>query len=635
MIARSIDHVPGLDGLRGLAVIAVVLFHSKGLLRDGYLGVDLFFVLSGYLITSILLAEHRRTGRIDLRAFWVRRARRLLPALLAMVPFLAVYAGTLATSAELEPLRADALATLGYVANWRSILARRSYWEMFSAPSPLEHTWSLSIEEQFYVVWPLVVVAILTRGGKARGVLAVSLLLAAASALAMTLLFDGGDTTRVYLGTDTRGAAILIGCALASLDLERRTARRTGVGVGAGILLDVGGIASLGLLAWAWGCLDGQDARLYRGVLWLTELAVVVLIACTVHRSEGVVARLLSLRPFRAVGAVSYGVYLWHWPVFVVFDERRVHHTGIWLLAIRLVVTLSFALASYRWVEVPIRSRGLVGRNPLFVVPAAFAMAVFVVFISTRARSSRSLVQSRPKLAFTSHEGRWFPPSSTFPEELPPLALRVLVLGDSVGISLGNRMYWAQGSSAFVVQRSVGDCSILDSVAPVRSLAGRRHDNFDCSKSWADDVAELLPDVTLVLLGGAFFSTVKLDGRWRSVCEAPWHDAFVASLVDRVRAITPRAGRVVLSLVPAPVGKWESATLADSVACYDVILRDAAAAAAVATLDLASKLCPGGPCATTSRGQLIRPDGLHFDGLGADDTARWVLDELHAEARAR
>ncbi len=217
---RSIGHVPGLDGLRGAAVIGVLLFHAHGWLRGGYLGVDLFFVLSGFLITSILLDEHRRHGRIDLGAFWVRRFRRLMPALLSLVPAIALYAQTLAAPSELASLRADALATLAYVANWRAIFAKRSYWQMFTAPSPLEHTWSLAIEEQFYLVWPIVVVLLL-RLGRIRAVLAASIAAAIASCVAMNLLFVEGNTMRVYLGTDTRGAAILIGAALAASGLTR------------------------------------------------------------------------------------------------------------------------------------------------------------------------------------------------------------------------------------------------------------------------------------------------------------------------------------------------------------------------------------------------------------------------------
>jgi peptidoglycan/LPS O-acetylase OafA/YrhL len=152
-------HMPALDGLRGLAVMGVVWFHLGGrygkLVTGGYLGVDLFFVLSGFLITSVLLHELDSRGRVDFTRFWLRRARRLLPAMLSLVPAIAIYTHFLSTAKEATEIRNDGLATLGYVANWRAIFSQKSYWDLFSAPSPLEHTWSLAIEEQFYVFWPL------------------------------------------------------------------------------------------------------------------------------------------------------------------------------------------------------------------------------------------------------------------------------------------------------------------------------------------------------------------------------------------------------------------------------------------------------------------------------------------------
>jgi len=206
--------VPAIDGLRGIALLGVLAFHANGALRGGYLGVDLFFVLSGFLITRILLAEQQATGRIDLRSFWVRRARRLFPALLALMPAIGLYAYFLTPPAGLAGIRADALSTLGYVANWSAIFSHRSYWELFRSPSPLEHTWSLAIEEQFYVVWPLVVFLVLRRFG-ARALFAVAAGLAALSMVAMVALFDPERTMRVYYGTDTRAATILAGAAFA------------------------------------------------------------------------------------------------------------------------------------------------------------------------------------------------------------------------------------------------------------------------------------------------------------------------------------------------------------------------------------------------------------------------------------
>jgi peptidoglycan/LPS O-acetylase OafA/YrhL len=162
-----IRYVAELDGLRGAAVAAVLLFHG-GHLRGGYLGVDLFFVLSGYLITSLLLAESGTRGRIALGAFWSRRARRLLPALALMLIGVALYAKFVAQPADLRQIRLDGLATIGYVANWRYVLEHFSYWSLFTSPSPLQHTWSLAIEEQFYIVWPLVMVSLIWLGCAVR-----------------------------------------------------------------------------------------------------------------------------------------------------------------------------------------------------------------------------------------------------------------------------------------------------------------------------------------------------------------------------------------------------------------------------------------------------------------------------------
>src|SRR4051794_2930819 len=209
-----LPHVDALDGLRGVAVLGVLAFHL-GHLRGGFLGVDLFFVLSGFLITSLLLAEWRRDGRIALGAFWARRARRLLPAVLVLIAAIAAYAATNPPSVAMHALRGDALATLAYVANWHAIVADHSYWELFSVPSLLAHTWSLAIEEQLYVVWPLIVVVALRFGR--RALLFTALGLGVASAIAMIVLHGDGDpTSRVYFGTDTRAAAVLFGAALAA-----------------------------------------------------------------------------------------------------------------------------------------------------------------------------------------------------------------------------------------------------------------------------------------------------------------------------------------------------------------------------------------------------------------------------------
>jgi peptidoglycan/LPS O-acetylase OafA/YrhL len=646
----SIPHIRGLDGLRGVAVLGVLLFHANGRLRGGYLGVDLFFVLSGFLITSILLRQHDRTGAIDLRAFWLRRARRLMPALLSLMPAIALYAKTLAGEAELASLRTDALATMGYVANWRAVVAHRSYWEMFAAPSPLEHTWSLAIEEQFYVVWPLVVAATLalgrgrgalvperewdkTRAAKRRALLVLTLVLTLASAAAMTLLYEEGSTTRVYLGTDTRGAAILIGALLAiaggAAASGARTSRR----------IDIAGAFAAVVLALAWGWLDGQSELLYRGGFWATEIAAAVLILCCVRSPAGFVARALSVRPLTALGAISYGVYLWHWPIYVVLTEERVGLGGLALLTVRIAVTLVIAATSYRYFERPIREHGLRWGRPLVVVPCAVALALVFVIAGTRVVGASPPPSSSPAIVAPARsvtepeESREKPPIpfGVIPpaSELPPGTLRVLVLGDSVALSLGARMHFAQDTAhAYVDHRAVGDCSILDGIAPVFSMSGPPHGNGNCARAWVDDVQELRPDVTIIVLGGAYFSTVKIEGKRRSVCHAGWRDAYGKRLSELLVAIAPFTSRRFVVSAVYPVGKWQTPTLNDNVDCYNQLLRDAAEGSGADLLDLNAFVCPERRCTVMSSGAPVRPDGLHFDGLGAEETSRWVLAQI-------
>jgi peptidoglycan/LPS O-acetylase OafA/YrhL len=656
----GLRHVPGLDGLRGLAVFGVLLFHDGGRLRGGYLGVDLFFVLSGFLITTLLVMEHDRTGTIDLRSFWIRRARRLMPALLAIMPAVALYAKTLAAPKELASIRADAVATLAYVANWRSIFARRSYWEMFTAPSPLEHTWSLAIEEQFYVLWPLVALGLLHLGRKrdparpARVLFGSCVALALASASAMFLQYEDGSTMRVYLGTDTRGTSILLGAALgasgwaeASADGPSRSDSN-----GAPRWLKAASLSALGVLGAAWWALDGQSEHLYRGGFWVTEVACAVLIATCVRLPQSLVARALSLRPFRALGIVSYGVYLWHWPVYVVLTPERTGLAPLLLLGVRLSITLAIAALSYFFLERPIRRRGIRWGRPAIVVPAAFAITLALLAFATRVGASS--LQRDPREGFASATTPMPAPvapsskeslaprapipigSIPPPSELPPGTLRVLVLGDSVGLALGARLHYAQDSAnAYVDQRAIGDCSILDGVVPVFSMSGPPHGNGNCARAWVDDVKELSPDVTVIVIGGAYFSTVKVDGRRRSVCHPGWGDAYGKRLSELLVAIAPYTRRRVVLEAAYPVGKWQTPTLNDNVDCYNRILHEAVEAAPGSEIVLLNAfVCPDKKCTLTSRDQPVRPDGLHFDGLGAEETARWILGRLRAgEAR--
>ncbi len=378
-----LSYRPGLDGLRALAVIAVLLYHADlPWIPGGFLGVEIFFVISGYLITSLLLSEWRQRGRIDLKTFWLRRARRLFPALYVLLVVTLAFA-VVFLPGEVARLRGDVLAAFGYVTNWYLIFGHQSYFESVGRPSLLQHLWSLAVEEQFYLIWPPILAFGLAVGAtrmRRRRVLTIALTGALASAVAMALLYKPGvDPSRIYYGTDTRATGLLIGAALAflwspgdkyrpaearhhrfKLPIRGRFMRRWGWT--APLLLDVVGLAALGGLVWFCLHLGEFDSFLYRGGLALVALTTAVTIMAAVHPYTSIGSRLLGSAPLRWIGLRSYSIYLWHWPVFMVTrPELDVPLKGLPLLALRLSVTIVLAHLSYRYIETPVR-RGDLGR---------------------------------------------------------------------------------------------------------------------------------------------------------------------------------------------------------------------------------------------------------------------------------
>jgi peptidoglycan/LPS O-acetylase OafA/YrhL len=353
-VGTQLPYRPGLDGMRALAVAGVVLYHAGvSWMPGGFLGVDVFFVLSGYLITSLLLAERARAGRVGFKAFWMRRARRLLPAVLLVVFVCLLAASTIARD-DLSRTRGDALSSVVYLTNWHLIIASHSYFNAFGRPSLLQHLWSLAVEEQFYLFWPLVLLGSLTLVGR-RWTIVLTLLLALASTALMWGLYNpNGDPSRVYYGTDTRAATLLVGALLAfawplgelSGEVSRRASR---------MLDGIGLVALLAVLA-LFSRAHDYDPWLYRGGFLLVALCTAVLIAVVVHPAASL-GRALGWRPFRWIGQRSYGIYLWHWPVMMLSRPGiDVPWRGTFVILAQIALTVALAALSYRYVEMPIRN---------------------------------------------------------------------------------------------------------------------------------------------------------------------------------------------------------------------------------------------------------------------------------------
>jgi peptidoglycan/LPS O-acetylase OafA/YrhL len=364
-------HLRALDGLRGFAVVLVVLSHfSPGVAPGGFLGVDLFFVLSGFLITSLLVGEVERSGRISLRNFWVRRARRLFPALLTVVAVVLAVTSVTGRPDEVHRVGADGLASVFYVANWHFVLSGQSYIRDFLdvTPSPLRHMWSLAIEEQFYILWPLVVGALTAAVGAGarrslrRRLTALSLGLAALSLAWLVVLQRGGaDLDRLYYGTDTRVFVILLGAALGAATAGMPTVAGR---VPRALLVAAGSLGVVGLCV-ATVVVTTDSLWLYAGGFGAIAVGLVVVLAGAAQPGPNPLARVLEWRPLVGLGLISYGVYLWHWPITVWITPDSVGIDGAALFALRSALTLGLSLLSYRFIEAPVRAGRLPRLGPL------------------------------------------------------------------------------------------------------------------------------------------------------------------------------------------------------------------------------------------------------------------------------
>lgn len=636
-------HEPGLDGLRGLAVAAVMVFHLDRL-EGGFLGVDLFFVLSGFLITSLLIAEQVDTGRVALARFWARRARRLIPALLLVMIVVGALIGRYTWVQQRADLRGEALATLGYAANWHAMVDDAGYWDMFTSPSPLDHMWSLAIEEQFYVVWPLVVVgvfALARRRGRGQGGVALlratCVVGAVASFALMASLFSPVDTNRAYYGTDARVGPMLLGAALATVSTAQMRRRDPAATVRSPRWVALAAVAALGFVAWTLTSVDGVSGFYYQGGLVLFSLAALVLVRCVTTGRAGPVGAVLRWRPLCALGLISYGVYLWHWPIIVyVIPQRFGGVDGLALDVIRVAATLAISTASYLLIERPIRRGTLLrsGRQVRASLVGAVALALEILLVTTRGPANEVSASSAPIE---------LPPGDTsanpyryYPEDIPPGSERILVVGDSGPGFLAPRMALkADAYDAVVAGDSQIVCSPILPEGVFRSLDGEVVSREPCHETrrevWEELADEFDPDVVVFYIANTpGLVEPRLDGEWVHDCDPAYDEWMHDAVLDDMRMFADGGARIVMTTSPQAVGTAISDEGPEWLACRNATYGRVAADIPGATiLDMSGEV--EHLRALDPDRRLLR-DSVHLSDDGADLVSDWLLPLVTAPA---
>jgi peptidoglycan/LPS O-acetylase OafA/YrhL len=512
MTRSTRDHWPQLDGVRALAIVGVIAYHL-GYLPGGWIGVDVFFVLSGYLITSILLGTEGHPLK-RLQGFWGRRARRLLPAILLLLLVLSVYLWAGGAGVIPRQLRAPALASLFYTANWQEIVAGHGYFAQFSSPSPLQHMWSLAIEEQYYLIWPLLlgVLILVTRSGRfgrpRAALIGGTLSLAVVSAVWMGVAAHLFGTNRAYLGTDTRAWELLLGGAVAAAwppGAARRASARWSVAAVVGAVGVVTGATIAG----------GPPGWIWDGGLVLIAVCAALLITGSVTAPGSPVGRFLTVRALCWLGLISYSLYIWHWPVIVLMTTATTGLSGVPLLTARLAAILAAASASYYLVERPLRRldwRRLAKRfrfpAPSIAVVGAAATALLIVVATVGPPVAKSAPVSAALLPVSPA------PATLARLDVPPASAahpyRVWILGDSVmyDSSLGlTAALQATGDMSVVMNSSFPGWGLtLDRSWPAdaeRIIARYRPQIVMGTWSWDNEIAAENPQAYLRRLEAA------------------------------------------------------------------------------------------------------------------------------------
>jgi peptidoglycan/LPS O-acetylase OafA/YrhL len=550
--ARGLGRVryePALDGLRALAVSAVLLYHEHGpastkLGRGGFLGVDLFFALSGYLITSLLLAERRSTGRIALGSFWRRRARRLLPALLLTIGLAAAYARFWATASERWQIKQAIVPALFYFQNWHV---------MSHPASVLSPTWSLAIEEQWYLVWPVVLGLALVVWRRPTRMMCFAVGGAAIAVAVWTAHVFAPLDDHAYYSSDTRVLALLVGATLAiGLTLIDRP-----LGAVATHAIDVAAYIALGLVLWAFATWTTGSSALYHGGLLLFAVAAATLLVAATQ-PESRVRRALAWRPLVALGVISYGVYLYSVPLITILDPSRTHLSGRPLFLVRIVVILFVAYVSWRFIEQPIRRAPPDRAWPWVVIAGGVALALFAaVSLTASAPKSSSLLTEY--LDQYNQLGRDAPSGST----------RLLVVGGDEAATLNNAARPYKDLPTYGVAASMVNCGVTSALARGSDAGHRQPCKFSVGLL-AGVAREYKPQVLAITIEAADVQDRTVHGRRVKVGSSDWRNDALAQLDAFRKQLPGDVKHVVLIAGCGPTGSTPDAATARA----DAVWRD-------------------------------------------------------------
>ncbi|MEZ5142279.1 MAG: acyltransferase family protein [Acidimicrobiales bacterium] len=650
---RRFPYLPGFDGIRGIGVVLMLLWHAQVTwIGDGTLFVlELFFVLSGFLITSLFIVEHHNTDRIDLKRFWTRRFRRLFPALIGIFPLVAVYAAWFASQVELSKIRGDGISSILYFSNWYFIFSGSSYFEGFATPSPFRHTWSLSIEEQFYLMVALVVAFGFVKWGHHRkrwmyGALAISI----ASALWMALLtrigqltaeglwpfgidpdslpegvriffnFQGtGDPSRVYYGTDTRLQGSMMGVFMAFLLIRLDLSKLKNWMVEAASVVGILGLLAMFLL------IPKNSGWIYYGGFFLADVLTALAIVSLMAPHKPLIVRGLGWKPFVYVGTLSYSIYVWHWPIFVFLDESRIPVRGWQFDAVRIGASFVVGFVSFKLYENPIRIRGLRDNRRRL----AAAVSIVVVIAGFLLATGNAGVQERS--ITRSADGRAV----------------VLFAGDSMAHTLALDVNLSGADRAAGVQAELATvlgCGIGDADSIVGGQAVKR--NPECKEwetLWPSQVQKVNPAVSIVIAWGWDLYDRRIpdaNGDYREVEVGSdewkqWYEATIQSGIDK---LTARGGKVALTTLPCidldadvpnhpnPESAEPHRVKAMNEAIMDVAARNRAT---TFVMDVNKLMCPDGSHYRAKiDGKQMSDDGLHFTPDGAAYVWSWMVPQI-------